>query len=292
MTALSKGLSFVGFVLVVGCNGEVARETGTPPPDAVHDANGNRDGTYLDMPPHKEVKEDNEGQGKTTGTKTVSATLQANECASLVTTNGADHIARIDLAAGKFTIGPKLALPDGNVLVTETEALGVIGGDLWFCSGIHGSKVARAPLATGIVEKFDVPCRYVTADDSGIYVQQHNTNTVLHFIDAAAVASSTPTATRPGVETGALGMSAAGMVWHAYPGGGIRMPSGDLLALSGQSGSIWGLSEASGNRLIVGDSKGLVQAFDATTGSALGDVARFVPATANEYGFWGMACAR
>lgn len=291
MSALSKGLSFVGFVLVVGCNGQTESESGTLPVDGVQDHNGNGGGTSTDVPPHKELTEDKDA-GQQTAPPTWSPTLQPSECASLVTTKGADHIARIDLAAKKFTLGPKLAMPDGTVLVTETEALGVIGGDLWFCSGIYGQKLARAPLATGVVEKFDVPCRYVTADDSGIYVQHRDNNTITHYADAAAVASGTPISARPGGETGALGMSAAGMIWDVYPGGRIRMPSGDLLPLIGQSGSIWALGEASGNRLIVGDKTGLVQAFDATTGSLIEEITRYVPTAPNEYAFWGMACAR
>lgn len=289
MSALSRGLSFVGFALLVGCNGRVETESGTPTP-ATELTNGNDDQIYPDLPPHKEVTEDKDG-GQTNVTPTLSPTLQPSECASLVTTKGADYIARIDLAAKKFTLGPKLAMPDGTVLVTETEALGVIGTDLWFCSGIYGQKVARAPLATGVVEKFDVPCRYVTADDTGIYVQHNTNNSISHYADASAVASGMPTSTRPGGDTGALGMSAAGMIWEAYPGGGIRMPSGDVLPLIGQSGSIWALGEASGNRLIVGDKNGVVQAFNATTGSLIEEVTRY-PAAQSEYAFWGMACAR
>ena len=73
--------------------------------------------------------------------------------------------------------------------------------------------------------------------------------------------------------------------------------SGGRVSLAGFSGKIFGLSEASGGRFLVSSpapeygGSGTIEAFDATTGAALGTVATF-HGFLGAAGFWGLACAQ
>jgi hypothetical protein len=157
-------------------------------------------------------------------------------------------------------------------------SLGVKAGEVRFCAGLGGSGVvAKVSMTTGVMTKFALPCEAVTASEESIVVLADNLHNVGEYDDEAAIVSTIPSRTHGGFRAERVGIASNGILsaWHASDE--VFLPA-RTLGLAGFDGWIYGVSEATGGRIIVSSpghlsGQGGLLAFDGKTGASLGRVA-------------------
>lgn len=225
--------------------------------------------------------------------KTLSNGLAPNTCIALITVSGGHTVklANIDLKTGYVAKGPTLQLQTDYTL--DPSSLAAVGNEAIFCDG---TRIIRANRSTGSVIIHERECISITADDSGIYVLPKHGATIDLYPGVDALAKGlrgSPVASMPG---SVLGSGATGLLSTWYSGSKIASTAG-ILDLKGYDDSIFGVSGATGGRIVISSPRakdgfpGLI-AFDAVTGANLGTLAR-VPSEPwqTELGFKGLACA-
>ena len=291
---LRFGLFLAGHGLLVGCGGQTTVIDPTPGPDpapVVVVPRGPGDSPVA--PPDKPTEPP---PPVVTSVNSWGTSLDPNTCFSLVEGGTGRRMVKIDLTTGQQADGPNVT-QNGNPMLSEMTSIGVKGADLWLCNTNQGSPiqtVTKVSLATGVATGFAVPCRAVTASEQGIFVLGNDTTTITRYADETAVQAGGPSETRIGSDAYSIGPAATGALTSRYQDGQVAT-SGGAVTLDGYSGYIFGVSEATGGRIIVSSpaifgGSGSLESFDATTGSRLGTVAKFTGPTGLA-GFWGLACA-
>jgi hypothetical protein len=296
MAIIVRASLLLGWAAVVmGCTGQVTvaepapppvgvEQIGQPPPpDDGHDIARGPD--RMPPPPKKEPA-------------STAMALDPNTCLSLVETGWGRRIVKIDLASGGVTNGPDVRL-NGNPLLSEMWSIGVKGNDMWLCNtppGNPGQTVTKVSLATGVATPFSAPCSAVTATESGIFALSADGTEIARYADETAVVAGTPSETTGGYDVRILGPATNGVLASLHKDNGVVTATGRV-PLDGYSGWLFGLSEATGGRIIVSSpaiwgGTGTLESFDAT-GQPLGTVATFAnpPGSSGMAGFWGLACA-
>jgi len=287
------GLLLIGPCLLVGCGGQTAPlDTGSPPePGVIAPPPNDAHGSPIPAPSEPQAP-----PPVVTSVNSWGTSLEANTCLSLVETGAGMRIVKIDLVTGSQAEGPNVR-QDDKPLLSEMTSIGVKGADLWLCNTNQGSPiqtVTKVSLATGAATGFSVPCRAVTASEDGIFVLANDATTITRYADETAVQAGTPSETRGGSDAYSIGAATSGALTSRYQDSQVVSSTGAVV-LDGYSGYIFGVSEATGGRIIVSSpaifgGSGSLESFDATTGSRLGTVAKFT-GPAGLAGFWGLACA-
>ncbi len=286
MEGMRRGLVVLA-LLAVGCGGKVV-EVIEPPPEYPFDP-------VDPTPPVDRLPPPAPPQAPSDPAKPSpwSSSLPASTCVSLLMDGEGEHIAFVDLTTGSTTFGPTLS---GGSAAGVTS-IGVMGKDLWFCgtsAGDRTHRVGRASLVTGAVTMLDAECGAVSASSAGIAVLNGDGQVVSVYADEKALLAGTTTSIERGYWASRVGMSPAGVLasWHSAHE--VATPAG-ALGLDSFDGWIWGVSGASGGRLIVSSpvvlgGRAALLAFDAKTGKSLGKVASVPGTPAYLEGFNGVAC--
>lgn len=224
----------------------------------------------------------------------ISNGLAPNTCIALITVTGGHSIkiATIDLTNGVVTKGVALQMRVDHTI--DPSSLAAVGNEAIFCDG---SRIIRANRTDGSVKIHERPCTSIAADETGIYVLPSVGGTIDLFPDADSLATGfrvAPVASMPG---SILGVGASGLLSTWYSGSKVASTAG-ILDLQGYDDSIFGVSGATGGRIVISSPRakdglpGLI-AFDAATGANLGTVARAPSESwgASGLGFKGVTCA-
>lgn len=273
---LVRAIAAVGAVVAVGCGGQAPPPAPDPyplPPTTPTTPVPSEPGPSQ-QPSQEPSRDPGPKSGPTQELRTRTTSIPANHCVSFAAFGSAEYVVDIDLATG---VSERGALISGGSTANVTS-LGVKAGEAWFCAGngVDGV-VAKVSMTTGAMTKFALPCEAVTASEESIVVLADNLHNVGEYDDESAIASKIPSRSMGGFRAERVGIAANGVLssWHAS--NEVFLPTRNL-GLAGFNGWIYGVSEATGGRIIVSSpahlgGQGGLLAFDAKTGASLGRVA-------------------
>ena len=283
--------SLVGCWWLLACGGNDAAtpEVGSPSVEASKGAAG---GTLAGKP--------GAPSGATPGVGGTTSTLPAGTCVSLAASLGdALRVATIALDTGVVTLGASVTLPgDGAYDVTS---LGLVDDMLYAClgkAGLEDGTLHTIQRASGAVVSANVACSAATTDASGLWVMTGGgTPSLIRYANLASAQAKQTSTTFPiaSVESIGPGKDTLYGAWHSAAqilridrATGQSSP----LVLEGFNGWIFGLSSASGDRVVISTpsdlgGEGVLAVFDGKTGKRIGRVGT---AEANST-FRGVVCS-
>lgn len=233
----------------------------TPPPQQQQQPTGQSQDQPTKPDPTQELR-----------TKTTS--IPANHCVTFAAFDTEEYVVDVDLTTGISERGVKIS--GGSTF--GVTSLGVKAGEAWFCAGLGGTGVvAKVSMTTGTMTKYELPCEAVTASEESVVVLADNLRNVGEYDDEVAIVAKVPSRTMGGFRAERVGIAKNGVMssWHASDE--VFLPT-STLGLTGFDGWIYGVSEATGGRIIVSSpahlgGQGGLLAFDGRTGASLGRVA-------------------
>jgi hypothetical protein len=238
--------------------------------------------------------------GGPSGGSPAASSLPAGTCLSLASRFGdVPRIATVALDTGIVTLGAAVTL--ANFDESNVTSLGLIGDDLYACAGGSGPTdrtVHTIHRVTGAVVATNVACGAVTTDGSALWLLEGTTSTSLtRYADLGGAQAKQMAAAFPiqAVESIGPGKETLFGAWHSdakvlriVRSSGATTP----LELEGFAGWIFGLSSASGGRLVISTpsdlgGEGVLAVFDGKTGKRIGRVGAAEP----DITFHGVVCA-
>jgi hypothetical protein len=219
---------------------------------------------------------------------------------SLASRSGAaPRIATVALDTGIITLGATVTLPGFDE--TGVTSLGLLDDALYACAGGTGradGTLHTIQRVTGAVVATNVPCGAVTTDGSALWLLEgDNVTSLSRYADLRGAQEKNRSATFPiqTVESIGPGKDTLFAAWHADAkvlriarASGVTTP----LELEGFSGWIYGVSSASGGRVVISSpvelgGEGVLAVFDGKSGKRIGRVGAAEPETS----FHGVVCS-
>jgi hypothetical protein len=225
--------------------------------------------------------------------------LPSGTCLSIASRSGAAaRVATVALDTGVVTLGASVVFADFDGF--DVTSLGLLGDTIYLCAGGTGpsdNRIHTIARGTGAVVSTNVACSAVTTDGSDLWVIDGSTAaTLTRYANLGSAQAKQASAAFPiaSVESIGPGKETLFGAWHSAASVlRVERASGKTtpLQLEGFDGWIFGVSSASGGRLVVSSPVGLggegaLAVFDGTTGKRIGRVGAAEPNTT----FFGLVC--